>query len=176
MKYLLIAIVFLSLSCKKEEKIEPTPLVMAPKKAATIVQFYCGYFARGCEDYAEDSVYINIVDDNKIHVARRYSESETPFSWGFSGEFDKTKTEFTLNSDSSFSKAVDKVALGVSAHEGKYDEPIKIIFKCSGEPKKCSISGYPAEMPGSAFESSMLSFDLKCNQVALKDNSTTDCN
>ena len=88
----------------------------------------------------------------------------------------KQKQKFTLNSDSAFSKAVDKVALGVSAHEGKYNDPMKIIFKCSGEPKKCSISGYPAEMPGSAFESSMLSFDLKCNQVALKDDSPNDCN
>lgn len=176
MKYLIIAIVLLSLSCQKEEKVETTPLVLAPKKATTIVQFYCGYFARGCEDYAEDSVHINIVDDQKIYIARRYSSSESPFSWGFSGDYYQTKTDFTLNSDPSFSKAIDKMALGASSRKGSYSDPMKISFKCEENFKKCTISGYAAEMPGSAFESSMLSFDLKCNQVALKDDSATDCN
>ncbi|MFT6067864.1 MAG: hypothetical protein ACJAT2_001207 [Bacteriovoracaceae bacterium] len=178
MKYLLITFVFLSLSCQKEEKSKAAPAVITAQKALSIVQYYCGYYANGCEDFAEDSVHISIVNDKKIHIARRFSESEAPFSWGFSGEYEKEKTDFILLSDPAFSKAVNKLSSGVVAREGSYDGPYNFKFKCEKGRSKCSVSGYPAEMPGSAFESSMLSFDLKCNQVALKDNSVSEaeCN
>jgi hypothetical protein len=180
MKYFLTALVLLNLSCQKEEKISPTskaaPVMLRPASKLTIQQFYCGSFARGCEDYSEDSVYVNIVDGNKIHVARRFSEASSPFSWGFSGDFDKSKTSFLLKTDPAFSKAIDKLTSGAVSNEGKYSDPINITFKCEADLKSCTVSGVPAEMPESAFESAMLSFDLKCNQVALKDESATNCN
>ncbi len=178
MKILLFSLILLTLSCQKEEKKETAPIIIAPQKALSIVQYYCGSYARGCEDFSEDSVHVNIVNDKKVHIARRYSESEAPFSWGFSGDFDKSKTDFILLADPAFSKAVDKLSSAVASREGSYDGPYNFKFKCEKGMSKCRVSGYPAEMPGSAFESSMLSFDLKCNQVALKDDSVAeaDCN
>ncbi len=176
-------LLFLMTSCdldKEQRQIKTTIKQVSkkkvqPTKAVNVKMFYCGYFAYGCEDYSEDSVYIEIIEDNIIKIGRRFSEAENPRQWAFSGKFEKTKSNFILNYDNDFYANITPVH--PVGKRGRYNGKMDIYFNCDSNRKACSISGRPSSLPEENNDSSELTFKLKCNNRRFHDQSATkkDC-